>query len=58
MGIAHALARDVIMITQSKHDVPFDVAHIRHIPYLLNGEGLRKLTTSVRKRLDTLSRNR
>ncbi|WP_018440546.1 hypothetical protein [Trinickia symbiotica] len=54
MGIAHALPREVMMITQSAHDVPFDVAHIRHIRYLNNSEGLRKLTVDVRARLETL----
>ena len=54
MGIAHALARDVVMITQNAVDVPFDVAHIRHIRYLKNGEGLRQLATDVSRRLTTL----
>lgn len=54
MGIAHVLPRDVIMITQSADDVPFDVGHIRHIRYLNNGEGLRKLTADVQARLETL----
>lgn len=54
MGIAHMLPRDVIMITQQASDVPFDVAHIRHIRYLNNGEGLDKLATEVQARLTTL----
>ena len=57
MGIAHVLPREVIMITQNAHDVPFDVAHIRHIRYLNNGEGLSKLTADVRARLETLRSN-
>lgn len=54
MGIAHVLARDVIMITQSAGDVPFDVAHIRHVRYLRNKEGLKQLAADVLRRLETL----
>ena len=43
MGIAHTLGRQVVMITQSKEDVPFDVNHLRFIAYHNNGEGVEKL---------------
>lgn len=58
MGIAHVLAKDVVMITQSAQDVPFDVAHIRHIRYLPNGEGLEQLAGEVRRRLDGIRERR
>lgn len=54
MGIAHMLPRDVIMITQDSGNVPFDIAHIRHIKYLGNAQGLKKLATEVTARLETL----
>lgn len=54
MGIAHMLPREVIMITQDSGDVPFDIAHIRHVKYLGNREGLKKLTADVQARLETL----
>lgn len=54
MGIAHVLAREVIIITQDAHDVPFDVAHIRHVRYLRNREGLKQLREDVQRRLETL----
>jgi hypothetical protein len=54
MGIAHALAREVIIITQSPNDVPFDVAHIRHVRYLPNQEGRKQLAADVQGRLETL----
>lgn len=54
MGIAHVLGKDVIMVTQSAQDVPFDVAHIRHVRYLPNGEGLRQLQDEVQRRLEAL----
>ena len=46
-GLAHALSRDVIMIVQDNRDVPFDLGHIRHIPYLPNQEGLERLKESL-----------
>jgi hypothetical protein len=54
MGIAHTLGREVIMITQAAGDVPFDVAHIRHVRYLANNEGLAQLSQDVGQRLATL----
>jgi len=54
MGIAHVLAREVIMITQNPGDVPFDVAHIRHVRYLRNKEGLKQLSADIQGRLQTL----
>jgi len=53
-GIAHTLGREVILITQSQHDVPFDLTHHRYIKYLPNGEGLIALKDSLTKRLDTI----
>lgn len=53
-GIAHTLGRDVIQITQSADDVPFDLRHLRYLTYLPNGEGLRELKTQVTARLRDL----
>lgn len=54
MGLAHTLGKDVIMITQSQQDVPFDVQGIRYIKYLPNREGLETLSQDVTTRLRTL----
>ncbi|MEO7953740.1 MAG: hypothetical protein ABIR35_06560 [Polaromonas sp.] len=54
-GIAHCLGKDVILITQSADDVPFDLRHLRYIQYLNNGEGLQQLTNKVAERLQTLA---
>ena len=54
-GIAHSLGKDVILITQSADDVPFDLRHLRYIQYLNNGEGLQQLTVKVSERLQTLA---
>lgn len=53
-GIAHTLGRDVILITQSEHDIPFDLRHLRYIRYMNNAEGRTSLTTALQSRMHTL----
>lgn len=53
-GIAHTLGREVILITQSEHDIPFDLRHLRHIRYLNNAEGRAVLTTALQARMQTI----
>lgn len=53
-GIAHSLGRDVVLITQSKDDVPFDLTSLRFIHYLNNGEGLQTLRRQTADRLRSL----
>jgi hypothetical protein len=38
IGIAHTLGRKVILITQHMDDIPFDLRHLRVVPYLPNNE--------------------
>ncbi|HEX6182351.1 MAG TPA: PAS domain-containing protein [Pyrinomonadaceae bacterium] len=33
IGIAHVIGKPVILITQNEQDVPFNISHLRHIPY-------------------------
>lgn len=51
IGIAHSLGKEVILITQNRDDIPFDLRHIRYLTYLNNGEGLGKLETQLTERL-------
>lgn len=53
-GIAHTLGREVVLVTQSPDDVPFDLKHLRYILYLNNTEGLAKLRSDLFSRLSTL----
>jgi hypothetical protein len=53
-GIAHTLGKEVILITQSEDDVPFDLRHLRYIRYLPNGEGLQNLSQAVKARLNSI----
>ena len=57
MGIAHTLGREVIVITQNKDDVPFDIRHLRYIHYTTNSEGRSKLTQDLQNRIQTILSN-
>jgi len=50
-GIAHSIGKNVILITQSRNDIPFDLNHLRYIPYLNNNEGLIDLRMELEKRI-------
>jgi hypothetical protein len=53
-GIAHALGRDVILITQSDGDIPFDLRHLRYAKYLDNAEGRAALARRLHERIQTI----
>jgi hypothetical protein len=53
-GIAHAIGKEVILITQSEHDVPFDLRHLRYIRYLPNSEGLGALSSALQVKLRSI----
>ncbi|GAB3707322.1 hypothetical protein GCM10027592_41360 [Spirosoma flavus] len=50
-GVAHALGKLVIPITQSVADIPFDLRHHRALTYLPNTEGLQKLEKDLERKL-------
>lgn len=54
MGIAHTLGREVVLITQSDHDIPFDVRHLRYVRYLDNNEGRENLVERLSQRFEAL----
>lgn len=54
-GIAHTLGREVILITQSDADIPFDLRHIRYVRYLNNSEGLETLARQLQPRLSAIA---
>jgi hypothetical protein len=53
-GIAHTIGREVILITQSEHDIPFDLRHLRYVRYLNNAEGRLDLTAALQARMQTI----
>ena len=54
VGIAHAIGKDVILITQSHDDIPFDINYIKYIHYLPNNEGYQKLVKDISARMRTI----
>lgn len=53
-GIAHALNKEVIPITQSLDDVPFDVRHHRILKYTDNERGRAILKSELENRIGTI----
>jgi len=51
IGIAHTLGREVILVTQSAADIPFDLRHLRFVTYLNNAEGRAGLCETLERRL-------
>ena len=54
-GIAHTLGKHVVLITQSKNDIPFDLQHHRYLEYLNNNEGMESLEEKLKSRFLTLA---
>lgn len=55
-GIAHTLGRQVIPISQSLDDLPFDLRHHHFLKYLPNEQGLKSMQLALTERLKTLIR--
>jgi formylglycine-generating enzyme required for sulfatase activity len=49
LGLAHAFAKTVILVTQDLEDVPFDLRPMRIIEYGTGTDGLGKLAVDLRK---------
>ncbi|MBI5297036.1 MAG: hypothetical protein HY869_16275 [Chloroflexi bacterium] len=47
IGLAHAMGRPVILITQNPEDVPFDLKHIRYIQYAYTPPGMVKFESDL-----------
>lgn len=47
VGLSHALPQRLIIITQNKDDVPFDLKHIRWIEYTNNASGRKQLSKKL-----------
>ena len=54
-GIAHTLGKQVVPISQSYDDVPFDIQHHRILKYLPNTEGLKTLERKLADKLHQLT---
>lgn len=47
LGLAHALGKKVICITQNADDIPFDIKQIRYIKYEYNPRGMREFEETL-----------
>jgi hypothetical protein len=54
LGIAHSMGKKVIIVTQSRDDMPFDVQHIQNIKYSYSFDGIVDLGASLLEALDQL----
>lgn len=54
-GLAHAFGKEVILITQSMDDVPFDLKQLRCITYHNNNEGRERLAHEILQRLQKVA---
>lgn len=59
VGYAAALEKPTILITSTPSEkTPFDIAHMRRIEYLKNGEGLQVLQDKLSKAVNSLKKSR
>jgi len=54
LGLAHAFAKEVVLLTQSEEDVPFDLRPMRFVTYSLGAGGLEDLSTQLRRTVEGL----
>lgn len=57
VGLAHALGKEVILITQTMDDVPFDLKSIRCVVYSFTPRGMKELESALIKIIQTLMRS-
>lgn len=53
IGLAHTVGKSVILITQNIEDVPFDLRHIRYIPYEYTPHGMKKFEVNLANTIRT-----
>ena len=49
IGLAHAIDKPVLLLTQNSEDVPFDIRHLRYIKYANTSRGMKKFETDLTK---------
>ena len=51
IGMAHTLGKPVILISQNKDDIPFDIQHIRYLVYEFTPRGMSEFENSLKSTL-------
>ena len=54
IGLAHAVGKPTVLITQSPEDVPFDLRHRRYLTYALTPRGMKDFEEVLRKTIETI----
>src|SRR5437879_5857552 len=54
IGLAHALGKPVVLITQAPEDVPFDLRHYRYLQYEFTPRGIKAFEDALSKTLKTV----
>jgi hypothetical protein len=49
IGLAHAIGKPTILLTQREEDVPFDLRHRRYIAYQLTPRGMKEFETKFKE---------
>ena len=57
LGLAHAIGKECIIMTQNDSDVPFDIRHLRYLKYSDNEEGWKKLENDLCEFIISLDKN-
>jgi hypothetical protein len=47
MGMAHVLGKRVVLVSQNKDDIPFDIGSIRYIPYEYTARGMKEFEEAL-----------
>lgn len=53
-GIAHTIGKDVILLTQTMEDIPFDLRHLRVIKYEFTPRGVQKLENDLQQMIKSI----
>jgi hypothetical protein len=53
LGLAHAVGKPVILITQNTEDIPVDIRNIRYIQYVYTPKGMRDFEGVLSKTIET-----
>ena len=57
VGLAHALGKDVVLLTQTMTDVPFDLKAMRCIVYAYTPPGMKEMETALRATVAALMKS-
>jgi len=57
LGIAHALGKEVILITQSMDYIPFDLKALRCIVYTFTPRGMKEMESKLQRTIDEIMRS-